>query len=247
MNASHISFLLSLLLFAVSTNVCAGNLSLIEKRLIELDKLNKQAVEQVGIIPKNGSVEIMANVTPGNKPLSKNLPGVQERSFQFGKKKIHAMDNPRPFTVQISSSSSQQQCYRVATMLSRAGYPAFTSSLTMDDLKVWHRIFVGSFATREEAEKTKELLTKEEISDGFIIHMPYAIQVGPTGNLASLKALRDKLFSLEYLPYTSHVLNTTTNTTEARLLVGAFKSRGASTELVSFFRHNGLQVRVVPR
>jgi cell division septation protein DedD len=239
-------FILFMSLLGGALGALAGNLSLIEKRLIELDKLNKQAVEQVGEIPQNGSIEIEAKVSPGDTD-SQTDSGVQSNRFDFSKKHVLALDKKIPFTVQISASRSQQQCYRVAAMLRRTGYPAFTGSLKLKDQGLWHRIFVGSFATKEEAEKTRQSLEKDEITDSLIRNLPYAIQVGKSGTLESFKKLRGKLSAMQYMPYTSYVRDTATNTTQTRLLLGAFETKDDTSTLLNTLRAEGLEARVVNR
>lgn len=224
----------------------AGNLSLIEKRLEELNRLNKQAVQEAGPLPQYGSVDIKAKIPPG-ATIVKDMPGVKEKRFEFGQKTILALEQTMPFTVQISSSQSKAQCYRVANMLRRAGYPAFTASLKLKDKGIWHRIFVGSFPTREEAEKIKAALEEDEIKDGFIRSMPYAVQVGKTGTNDTLKELKEKVFSIQYLPYTGYIVDTDSKETMTRLLVGAFETRADTANLVNELRKNGIEARVVNR
>lgn len=242
-----ISILAVLTLSVIGSSICSGgNLSLIEKRLIELDELNKQAVKKSGELPKDGSVEIQATVLPtGSKKPSST--GVIERSFDFGKKTILSIDKKLPFTVQISSSQSQKQCYRVATMLRRAGYPAFTASLELKDKGVWHRIFVGSYSTREEAEVIKNKLEDDEISDGYIRSLPYAIQIGKAGTYDQIKTLRNDIFKLEYLPYTSTVRDTNLQKPQTRLLLGAYREKADTSSLLASLRQSGVEARVVTR
>ena len=240
-------YLICLACFFLGNSVAlGGNLALIEKRLIELDELNKQAVRQAGELPKNGSVEIEAKVQPGVANTEAD-PDIGEKRFEFSKKSILAIDEKLPFTVQISSSRSQQQCYRVAAMLRRTGYPAFTASIVLKDQGVWYRIFIGSFATREEAEITKQNLDKDEIPDGMIKNMPYAIQIGSAGTLESFKDLRDKLSELRYMPYTSYVRDTASNQPRTRLLVGAYESEEDAANLLIGLRTIGLTAMVVNR
>jgi len=244
-----IFFIVSALLIALFSAIqsSAGNLSLIEKRLIEMDQLNKQAVQQAGKIPQNGSVEIKARVTP-LKPMGKDAGGSSEKSFQFGQKTIMSIDQTSPYTIQISSSRSQDQCYRVAAMLRRAGYPAFTASLMFKDQTVWHRIFVGSFINPGDAETTKQALKEDDISDDALVRsMPYAIQVGSFGSIESLSPVRQQVEQLKYLPYTSYARDTANDENKARLLVGAFESREETASLVAQLREQGLDVRVVTR
>ena len=232
--------------FAGSSTALGGNLALIEKRLIELDKLNKQAVQQAGEIPQNGSVEIEAKVKPGVTSVTA-APNIAEKRIEFTKKAILAIDEKQPYTVQISASRSQQQCYRVAAMLRRTGYPAFTASIVLKNQGIWHRIFIGSFATREEAEAIKQNLEKDEIPDSMIRSMPYAIQIGKAGTLESFKDLRNQLSTLQYMPYTTYVRETTTNTPHTRLLVGAFETKEDAANLLTALRKEGLTASVVNR
>jgi len=148
--------LLAIFPLLVSSPLVAGNLSLIEKRLIELDRLNKQVVESTGKLPENGSVAIDAKIGPGVS--GQNGDSISGRKIEFGKKTVVSIDQRLPFTVQVSASRSQQQCFRVAAMLRRAGYPAFTGALILKDQGLWHRIFVGAYTTAEEAEQWHELL-----------------------------------------------------------------------------------------
>lgn len=239
-------FFIIAFLISGTTSALSGNLVLIEKRLEELDQLNKQAVKKTGPIPKNGSVEIEATVLPG-MATTKSLPGVSERRFDFGKKTILTLEEKSLYTVQISSSQIKEQCYKVASMLRRAGYPAFTSQVNFKDKGLWHRIFVGSLTTREAAEVIKNNLETDEISDGFIRQMPFAIQVGDTAsNLDAFKGLKKKLSSLYSLPYTSYVQDQN-KTRQIRLLVGAFKTRKDTASLLDSLRQTGLQARVVNR
>jgi hypothetical protein len=235
-----------LLLLNGALTVSAGNLALIERRLIELDKLNKHVVEQIDELPKDGSVEIEAKVGPG---VSKDLTtkGNTGKRVDFTKKTILALDEKVPFTVQISASKSQQQCYRVAAMLRRTGYPAFTGSLKIKDQGLWHRIFVGSFATKEEAEKIRQSLEDDEITESLIKNMPYAIQIGKSGSLESFKELRDKLVTMQYLPYTSYARDISSNTIQTRLLLGAFETKEDTATLLNTLREKGLDARVVSR
>ncbi len=235
-------------LLSTMTNVWSGNLSLIEKRLLELDQLNKQAVQKSGEIPKDGTIEIHATALPGGTKTD-SFPHVIEKSFDFGNKQILTIEEKSPFTVQISSSQVKKQCYRVAAMLRRAGYPAFTSEVDFKEKGVWHRIFVGSYSSRDEADMMRLILENDEISDGFITNLPYAIQIGKATdhNVDNyIKTLRDQVFSLNYMPYTSYMVSED-KTRMTRLLVGAFKSKEEAHHLVSNLRENGLKVKLTNR
>lgn len=132
-------------------------------------------------------------------------------------------------------------------MLRRTGYPAFTASIVLKEQGLWHRIFVGSFATREEAEKTRQDLEKDEIPDAMIRNLPYAVQIGSAGPLESLKILRDKLTAMQFMPYTSYVRETSNNQPQTRLLIGAYETREDASDLLATLRSEGLTAAVVIR
>jgi cell division septation protein DedD len=234
-----------LLPLLVSSPLIAGNLSLIEKRLIELDRLNKQVVESTEKLPENGSVAIEAKIGPGvSQPNGDSISG---RKIEFAKKTVVSIDQKLPYTVQISASRSQQQCFRVAAMLRRAGYPAFTGALILKDQGLWHRIFVGAYTTAEEAEQTQLSLTKDEIDDTLIRTMPFTIQVGKIGSLDSHKQVRERLLDMQYLPYTSYVRDIETNATLVRLLLGAFETKEDSKTMLNTLKEKGFSAQVVVR
>ena len=237
--------LCAILFLLAAPSLFAGNLSLIEKRLLELDRLNKEVVEQAGKVPENGAVSIEAKVGPGAS--ESNGGSIAGRKIEFGKKTVVSIDEKLPYTVQISASRSQQQCFRVAAMLRRAGYPAFTGALILKDQGLWHRIFIGAYTTAEEAEKTRLSLIKDEIEDTLIRNMPFAIQVGKIGNLESHKEMRQQLLNLQYLPYTSYVRDIETNATQVRLLLGAFETKEDSFTLLNTLREKGFEAKTVAR
>jgi cell division protein FtsN len=229
----------------VASPLAAGNLSLIEKRLIELDRLNKQVVESTGKLPENGSVAIEAKIGPGvSQPNGDSISG---RKIELAKKTVVSIDQKLPYTVQISASRSQQQSFRVAAMLRRAGYPAFTGALTLKDKGLWHRIFVGAYTTAEEAEQTQLSLTKDEINDTLIRTMPFTIQVGKAGSLESHKQVREKLLDMQYMPYTSYVRDMESDATQVRLLLGAFETKEDGKTLLNTLKEKGFAAQVVVR
>ena len=129
----------------------------------------------------------------------------------------------------------------------KTSYPAFTGSINLPDSGLWYRILVGSYATKEEAEKMKKELEEDKISDGLIRLLPYAVQIGESAPASQLQDLRRKIRSLEYMPYTSYMRDTSSNETKARLLVGAFAKREQTEYLLNELRQAGFQARVVGR
>lgn len=241
------SYLIAIfLILAFYSQVLAGNLSLIEKRLTELDKLNREAVQELGDIPKDGSIHYKANVYPqGTK--EETIPGVSQKKFSFDYSKITSIEKKHPYTVQIGTSTSQLQCYKIASMLRRSGYPAFTSPLQLVNKEVWHRIFIGSFAAKDKAFHLKTELESKDISEGIIRNLPYAIQIGDSGSYDDLKSLRTKVTKFALQAYSTPVHDQKTGKFEGRLLVGAYKTKKDADYLLKSLRAEGFDARIVLR
>ena len=87
----------------------AGNKEIIEKRIVELDNLNKQAVRQIPNLPKSGRVRLKANVIP-------ELDGVRFKVIKQDIQKRTVMNTP---SVLSSSSSRMERHLTFSDALSR--------------------------------------------------------------------------------------------------------------------------------
>ena len=63
----HSYIILFIAMLALATSAWAGNRDMIERRVKELDRLNREAVQQVPDLPRNGQVHLRAKITPGGK------------------------------------------------------------------------------------------------------------------------------------------------------------------------------------
>lgn len=224
----------------------AGNLEMIEKRLLELDKLNKAAVRQSGDLPADGSVSLRAKVTPKKSFVGESATKTPPPQFDFEEITTLSIDRKQPFTVQISASRSQQRSYRVAVLLQKAGYPAFTGTVRLADTGVWHRIFVGAFETRKAAAEILKKLEDKQITDGLVRSMPYAVEVDGNGSMDPKKRI-ERLRQMQFLPYTTKVRDTRTGAALTRVLIGAFDKKEGGADLLARIQKQGLQARMVNR
>lgn len=186
-----LSVLMVLFLFLLSATCWAGNLSLIEKRLKELDALNKQAIKQATVIPENGVINATLKIPSGN-----NIEGLTVQKIS-----IKTYEPDSPFTIQVSASPQHERILDVAKQLRKAGVPAFVSTPFQHQGKTWWRIYIGSYQTKGAAQKANENLEQRSFPKGFVLNLPYAFQIGTelTENTALL--LEHELQTLGYLPY----------------------------------------------
>ena len=160
---------------------------------------------------------------------------------------ITSESQTHPFSVQVGASKSPKLCYRVASMLRTLGYPAFNSTIDLNSRGVWHRVYIGSFATRDGAQNIKDRLFNENITEGFIRHLPYAVQVGSSGNFDQLIELHKTLLTKDHLPYSTPIQNASSGLIEGRLLIGACHEREHCDHLLSTIKDDGFNAVVVER
>ena len=199
-----------------STPSFAESLVNIEEQLvIRIQGFENTTVPESDLVTKLEDVdEPIEDIPPARQP-----PPLLNFDSKYA---VHPGENfSHPFSVQVGSSRSLKLCYRVASMLRTLGYPAFSSSIELKHRGVWHRVYIGSFSTRDAVQKVKEQLFAETIGEGFIRHLPYAVQVGTSGNLEQLGPLHENLLSKSYLPYSTSILNASSGLVEQRLLIGA--------------------------
>ena len=185
------SILTVLFLLFFTVTCWAGNLSLIEKRLKELDALNKQAIKQAIIIPENGVIDAILKIPSGN-----NIKGLAVQKLT-----ISTYEPDSPFSIQVSASPQHERILDVAKQLRKAGLPAFISTPFLHKGKTWWRIYIGSYQTKAAARKANEKLEQKSFPKGFVLNLPYAIQVGAELKEKNVSLLEQELQSLGYLSY----------------------------------------------
>lgn len=74
-----------------------------------------------------------------------------------------------PFTIQVLSSKDQLRAQEALQKVKNSGYPtAYLATKDLGDKGLWHRIYVGTFNTKEEADKYLPQV-KKAYPDSFII------------------------------------------------------------------------------
>ncbi|BHH84117.1 SPOR domain-containing protein [Desulforhopalus sp. 52FAK] len=225
-----------------STPGFGESLSQIEEKLaLRLQGAENTTVQESDVITNSWDVAKPIEDIPPARPTPPIL------NFE-SQNQVHAAENfSHPFSVQVGSSRSLKLCYRVASMLRTLGYPAFSSSIKLKNRGIWHRVYIGSFSTRDAAQKVKDQLSAETIGEGFIRHLPYAVQIGTSGTLEQLGPLYKSLLASSHFPYSTSIRNASSGVIEERLLIGACYKEEDCDLLLSNIVAEGFNAVVVER
>lgn len=118
------------------------------KATLVIDKVKKE-VEESGQAPK---AEKAAKKKDAPKP----------------RKKALALLLKQPWIVNAASFSTSSEAAGLASMLREAGFNAYLTEFTKDGKK-WHRVRVGFFSTRQEAQKaSKAIATKHRVKSPWV-------------------------------------------------------------------------------
>jgi cell division septation protein DedD len=104
------------------------------------------------------------------------LETVKEEILPVAETKLQAEEKPilapsmragAEFTIQVASFQDKSRAEIVANDLKQKGYQPVISPKELPDKGTWYRVFVGDFATEEEAKSLLGKL-KENYKDSFI-------------------------------------------------------------------------------
>ncbi len=73
-----------------------------------------------------------------------------------------------PFTIQILSSKNKPKAEEALKKVKDSGYPAYLATKDLGEKGIWHRIYIGTFQTKEEADQYLPKV-KNKYPDSFII------------------------------------------------------------------------------
>ncbi len=95
---------------------------------------------------------------------------VQKRPSEGQDKKTGSPPTGGTYALQLASLESETQAATMIARLTDRGYPVYSYKVHVKG-KIYYRIRCGIFKTREEADRYKDLLAKEEKMDGFLIRV----------------------------------------------------------------------------
>ncbi|MDX9723937.1 MAG: SPOR domain-containing protein [Myxococcota bacterium] len=94
--------------------------------------------------------------------------GSEKQRAEDSEKKQPAKSEGSSFAVQVSAFQEQAVADGLARSLKRKGYQAQVSADEVPGKGVWYRVRVGTYSSREEAEKAKKNLANEHGYQGFV-------------------------------------------------------------------------------
>ena len=206
-----IFFLGLLFSFLLAMDARGGNRSLIEKRLQELDTLNKEAVEQATEIPEQGVIQTTIEIPSGS-----NI-----KKLKVKKLKITTLSARTPYTIKVGADDQKDKALALADQLRNLGYPAFVSTPFDQDGSPQWLVFIGSYPTEEAAQRANNELPEQMFSTSVVTFMPYTIRIGGDVTESEATKLEEKLSASGYMPY--RVRSADENM--FHVLLGAFKTR----------------------
>jgi cell division septation protein DedD len=146
-----------------------------------------------------------------------------------------------PYTIQVSAYRDPQISNRVATKLITAGDPAFTSPVDLSEKGKWYRVYIGNYNTLTEAKIAAAGLKDRKFRYVHIAKKPYTVQVGLPVSKSEAQKLKSKLKTKGYLAYS---LPTVSGQDQTRVLIGAYESRAAATNLLEQLKKDGFDPKI---
>jgi len=107
-----------------------------------------------------------------------------------------------------------------------------------------YRVFIGSYGTLREANKTALELKNQKYPHAFVSKMPFAIQIQTDTSHEDLNTIKTELQSSGFLAY-----NTPDNpdTNKTVFLIGAFRTESEALKQAGKLRGQGFKPKVVRR
>lgn len=219
--------------------------------LIALFSLTVGVLLQNGFLQTDGELFAKQTVIKDTRPV---LP--QKKVFQPIKMTISTPPPPKeipktkelpaatkpiryPYSLRTGSFRTLGQAKKEIDLLKKNGLSAYWNHVDLGKKGKWYRIFVGSFATSEQAEEVKK---KYSLSSATISKTPYAVEIG---EFPSKEALNEKMAVLSKAVYYPYVIETPNK--GYRLLVGSFVSQERADQVANELNTLGLNCKAVLR
>ncbi len=114
---------------------------------------------------KNSKTESRENRLPARQEVASVAKRAEDKPAPAASKPRPAEDDAResrrPWTVQVNAFPDEKSAKTWVDRLKDKGYNAYLSESRIQG-RVWYRVRVGRFETRDEAEKTQEALKRKE-------------------------------------------------------------------------------------
>jgi cell division septation protein DedD len=114
---------------------------------------------------KNAKAESRENRLPARQEVASVAKRAEDKPAPGGSKprpaEADAKESRRPWTVQVNAFPEEKSAKTLVDRLRDKGYNAYLSESRIEG-RVWYRVRVGRFESRDEAEKTQESLKRKE-------------------------------------------------------------------------------------
>ncbi|CAB1061458.1 hypothetical protein D1BOALGB6SA_6231 [Olavius sp. associated proteobacterium Delta 1] len=151
---------------------------------------------------------------------------------------------PYPYTIQVSAYRDPAKSARIATTLANKGDPAFSCPVHIPGKGDWHRVFIGSYRSRAEAQSAAVELEKRKFQYVQVTRKPYTVQVGL---FDSKPAANEVITRLRAKGYTTYSLPVRNQPGKTRLLIGAYETRKEAKRLSEQLAKDGFTSGILPR
>jgi len=116
---------------------------------------------------KADTVAIKKDVLPSKVKVSKKSTVKKEKASVAPVKKKTSPDIL--YSIHSSSHKNKEMTISEVNRLKQLGFSAYIQTITLENGQIWHRVKVGDFSTRREAQKVQsELMRKDPKSDSYI-------------------------------------------------------------------------------
>lgn len=202
--------------------------------------------------------EELMDKPPAGAPLPEfRTESIRTESVHTSQQNIAGMDTPSssktdtvsPGSAQISAfhpfslkSSSYQQPDRALAEISeirQLGLAPYLVKVNLGDMGVWWRIYIGLYATEEEA---RSALKAYKLPNVTVQKTDYACQIGEYSNETDILNMFGKLRQSGYFPYTIQK-----GRDRFRLYLGAYEKKSEAEVLQQELQKNGINSHVVKR
>jgi cell division septation protein DedD len=128
---------------------------------------------------------------------AKLAPGQPGPDDLFGEL-ASAPDHGRPFTLRLGCYKTAESAEAAASIYARRSLAPFVAYVNLQQQGRWWIFYTGSFASREEAERTRAGI---HVPEADIISMPYACRVGVFASADMDASLVSAMQELGCIPY----------------------------------------------
>lgn len=144
-----------------------------------------------------------------------------------------------PFSLKSSSYQQPDRALAEISEIRQLGLAPYLVKVNLGDMGVWWRIYIGLYATEEEARST---LKAYKLPNVTIQKTDYACQIGEYSNETDILNMFGKLRQSGYFPYTIQK-----GRDRIRLYLGAYEKKFEAEALQQELQKNGINSHVVKR